>query len=114
MVTAALTRWWVHTVGVRRLVSSGSLDILDPAPPVDPVTVTGFWHDGAKLVRDLQGNEVVSSAQFAHPITDERIPPGSKVTAPTQFGGRTCTVIATATGDGGGNPTPDHHELYLL
>lgn len=103
-----------HEFGVRRLTGSGSGgDVFTPASPADPATVTGFWSDGTKLVRDMDGQEVVSSAQAAHPIGDDRIPPGSLVTAPAQFGGGTFTVITTARGDGGGLPTPDHWEISL-
>lgn len=109
-----LASWWVHQFGVRRLVGSGAGgDLFVPATPDAPADVLGFWADGTTLVRDMNGEEVASSARVAHPITDDRIPPGSLVTAPAAFGGSTYTVIATARGDGGGQSTPDHWQISL-
>jgi hypothetical protein len=113
-MTDPLAQWWVHQFSVRRLSGSGAGgDVFTPAAPADPATLVGFWADGATLVRDMNGEEVTSSARVAHPITDARIPPGSLVIAPAAFGGGTFTVIATARGDGGGQPTPDHWEISL-
>lgn len=113
-MTAALDSWWVHVIGVRRLVGSGAGgDVYSPAAPAAPAPLTGFWHDGTKLVRDANGEEIVSSAQFAYPLSGGAVPAGSQVIAPAAFGGATRIVIACARGDGGGQPTPDHYELQL-
>lgn len=106
-----LADWWVHQVSVRRLSPIGGAggDDYDT-----PETVTGFWRDGTKLVTNGEGNQELSSAQFAFPITVARIPVGSLVTAPAAFGGQESKVISANIGNGGGQPTPDHHEIALL
>ncbi|MCW2496345.1 hypothetical protein [Jatrophihabitans sp.] len=115
-MTDPLAEWWVHVVGVRRLAAIGGTggDVYVPAAPADPVTVTGLYRDGSKLVTDGNGKQILSSGQFAFPITIDPIPVGSLVTVPARFGGRTSKVITANIGDGGGQPTPDHHEIALL
>lgn len=113
-MTDPLARWWVHEVGVRRLTGSGAGgDVYTPAPPAAPESVPCFVRDGTKLVRAMNGSEVVSTVQIAYPAAIARIPVGSKVTLPALFGGRTSTVISSSVGDGGGLPTPDHNEAAL-
>lgn len=61
--------------------------------------------DGTKLVRDAQGNEVVSSSTVFAPIADvARYKPGSKVTV----NDRSALVIAVHRRDNLG-PTRIHH-----
>lgn len=112
-MTDPLADWWVHTLTVRRLTGSGAGgDVYDSAAPGNPVT--GFYEDGAKLVTGPDGKTVTSSGRFAFPIGEPYIPAGSLVTVPAEFGGRTAKVIASARGDGGGQPTPDHQTIALL
>jgi hypothetical protein len=111
-VTDPLADWWVHAVVIERFVSAGGGygDGLAAAE-----TVMGFVRDGTKLVADGTGKQVASSAQVALPISVAYVPVQSRVTLPAQFGeARRTTVIVSAFGDGGGQPTPDHHELALL
>lgn len=105
-----LADWWVHTVSVQRLNPIGGAggDSL-----AEPVNVVGFYRDGTRLVIDGNGKQVVSTAQFAFPLTVDPIPVGSLVTAPAGFGPWTGKVIVAQRGDGGGQPTPDHHEVSL-
>lgn len=104
-----LADWWVHEASVQRLAGSGDAgDVYAASAPV-----SGFYRDGTKLVTDGNGRQVLSTAQFAHPATDARIPVGSWFTAPTRFGSRTSKVIVSALADGGGQPTPDHYEIAL-
>lgn len=104
-----LAEWWVHVVSVQRLGLGGA----GGDAYADPEDVTGFYRDGTKLVIDGNGKQVVSTAQFAFPLNVARIPVGSLVTAPASFGPWTGKVITAARGDGGGQPTPDHHEIAL-
>lgn len=106
----SLAQFWVHDVVVERAKASGSRVTTHD----DPVTERGFVNDGTKLVRGADGKEIVSSAQVAFPSSVARIPVDSKVTLPAGFGGRTSRVVVSAVGDGGGLPTPDHHEIALL
>lgn len=116
-----LAPWWGHVIGVHRLTGGGtSGGTFTPALDADPDEVTGFWNDGNKLVRDQNGQEVVSSAQFAFPPVDDTgaaiaaIPAGSIVIAPPLFGSRQTTVITSALGDGAGMPTPNHYEISMV
>lgn len=106
-----LAEWWVHQLSVKRLAEVGGAGGDTYAAPV---TVTGFYRDGSKLVTDGNGKQILSSGQFAFPLTVARIPVGSLVTVPAKFGGRESKVITANIGDGGGQPTPDHHEIALL
>lgn len=117
-----LVDWWVHEVIVHRWTGSGAYgDTFDPPLDQPGVTLLGFVHDGAKLVVNAGGQQVTSSAQVALPIAADYVPVKSQVQLPASFGHapgdpsspRTSTVIASARGDGGGQPTPDHYVLAL-
>lgn len=103
-----LADWWVHTVLIARWTGSGAVEGY-----AAPVATAGFVHDGSKLVAGPDGKEITSSAQVALPIGTPYVPVNSLVTLPAQFGGRQARVVASAVGDGGGQPTPDHIELSL-
>lgn len=88
-----------HTVIVEPLTGSGGMgDTWGPPVP----DVPALAEEGATLVRDPGGSEVVSSARV-HLSWDVVVPPGSKVTL---WAGtvkeRTATVITTS---GGPHPT---------
>lgn len=105
-----LAGFWVHPCVVRRRVAGGRYG----ETFAEPVTVTGFVEDGQKLVTGAGGKQLTSSARVAFPAGTAAIPLDSEVTLPALFGGRTCAVIATAVGDAGGQPTPNHLEIALL
>lgn len=122
-VADPLADWWVHQVTVRRWVGDGAYGpVFDPAE-----MLAGYVRDGEKLVRNAQGDQVVSSAQVGLPLVKPDgtpvayVPVGSQVDLPAQFGHapgdpsspRTSTVLVSARGDGGGQPTPDHYVLAL-
>lgn len=108
-MTDDLSAWWVHTVSVARYTGSGAYgDVFATA-----TTATGFVDDSRQLVRDVSGQEVVSSARVFLPAATVDIPLDSQVSLPAQFGGRTSRVIAVARHDAGGLPTPDHLEVSL-
>lgn len=104
-----LARFWRHPITVERHEGEGY------AGPVysSPVVVAGWVEDRAKLVMTATSGEVTSSARIMFPASTELIPLGSRVTLPDSHGARTSTVITTSVHDGGGNPTPDHHEYAL-
>lgn len=109
MTADLLADFWVHTVSVERYLGSGSKgDVFDTA-----VDAAAFIDDRWKLVRDVTGQEVVSSATVFLPATTAEVPLDSQVTLPTEFGGRTSRVIVVSRHDGGTLPTPDHLELSL-
>lgn len=75
-----------------------------------PAAVRCFVEDGAKLIRNDQGHEVVSTARLYARLDTTTAPAQSRVTLPS---GRTATVITAHRRDGGGLPTPDHLEVAL-
>jgi hypothetical protein len=87
-------RFTPHEVVVRALTGSGGMG----STYADAVTVPAFVVDGAVLVRDSAGDEVVSSTQV-HLGFDVLAPPGSLVTVwPTAAGAREATVITSSRG----------------
>lgn len=110
MTTDPLTPWWVHTVQVERLTTSGGGYGDQYA---DPEEVTGFVDDTTQLMAGPNGTQVVVSARFAFPSTTAYVPVGSRVTLPALFGGRVTQVVASAVGDAGGQPVPAHQEIGL-
>ncbi|MGH3323259.1 MAG: hypothetical protein ACRDOV_02370, partial [Streptomyces sp.] len=73
------------------------------------VPVRCFRDDKRRLVRGLDGSEVVSETTLYMRLV-EVCPVGSRVTLDD---GRVTTVITSARRDGGGLPTPDHLEVTL-
>ncbi|MFI6317281.1 hypothetical protein ACIBG8_07170 [Nonomuraea sp. NPDC050556] len=71
-----------------------------------PVAVRCLADDERRMVRDDKGVEVVSEITI-YMLPGTRCPSGSQVTV----NGRTTTVLASYTRDGGGLPTPDHVEV---
>lgn len=93
-----------HTVTVEPYVGQGAYgEVYGPA-----VTVRCFVDDRRRLVRNSEGDEVVSESRLMCRLTED-IPPESRVT----LNGRVTTVLATSRMDGGGLPTPDHLEVAL-
>lgn len=77
-----------------------------------PVTVRCFLEEKRRMVRNKEGEQVLSGATFycrLDAIADA--PPQSLVTLP---GGRQSEVITQAPHNGGGLPTPDHLEVSLV
>lgn len=108
-MTDALADWWVHDVTVERLTGEGAYG----PTYASAQTVTGFVDDERKLVRSVGGEEIVATASVFLPAATTDIPLDSRVTLPALFGSRECTVIAVARHDAGGQPTPNHLEVYL-
>ncbi len=75
-----------------------------------PAPVVCFVDDGAKLVRNAAGEEVVASATIYAPAADAALfVANSQVT----LRGRTTTVVAVAARLGGALGLPDHVEVHL-
>lgn len=111
MTTDPLADWWRHQITIERLTGTGAFgDEYDE--PEDPIPL-GFIDDRRRMVRDADGNEVVSETTVMLPIGTAEVPLGSRVTLPAAFGARESTVLAVSRHDGGGQPTPDHLELAL-
>lgn len=72
------------------------------------VLVRCFREDARKMVRNAQGEQVVSETTCYCPVGTVA-PPLSRVTV----GSRVAYVINTKDRDGGGLPTPDHVEVVL-
>lgn len=104
-----LAQWYVHPVTVERFIGSGAFG--DEFAAADVVLMA--VDDKRRLVRAVDGSEVVSETTLAHASTVTAIAPRSRVTMPATFGGRTSLVITSSVGAGGGLPTPDHVELAI-
>lgn len=105
-----ITRFFVHTVTVETKTGRGSNGDVFAAPvTLSPATGNGVLADDAiKLVRNANGDEVVSNTQIAGPLTIAGLfTPGSKVTTST----RTARVIAVNTADVDG--LPEHVVINL-
>lgn len=74
------------------------------------VEVACLLEEKHRMVRNREGNEVVSSATFYCRLDAVTAPPESRVTLPS---GRVTTVLTQARHDGGSLPTPDHLEVSL-
>jgi hypothetical protein len=98
-------RWFIHTAIVETLTGAGAYGDRFAAPATD----TGYLEGSTKLVRDVTGQQVVSSSTWYTDIANApKYTPDSKVTA----GGRTARVVGVNTFE-----TPlhieDHVEVYL-
>lgn len=102
-----LARWWRHEVIVKRYKGTGAYG------PVwfDPVPVMAAIDDKARLVRNADGIEVVSSTTVAMPATTPLIPVGSTITLPVKYGERESQVIAYTVADA--DLDADHLQVNL-
>lgn len=87
--------WWVNTVTVRTLTTRGTYG----ASYSDPVDVQCWVESGVKMVRNLAGEEVVSSSEIRGPLDNAALfKAGSLVTV---AGGTAATVLSVDTFDSG-------------
>ena len=101
-----LDDFYVHTLTVETLTGTGSLGDVYAAP----VSVPGWLEDKRRLVRDKNGQEVVSSSFFSCDNTHlSKFTPDTKVT----ISGRTAFVIGVANYTSGALDLPDHLEIDL-
>ncbi|MBF6460156.1 hypothetical protein IU433_14035 [Nocardia puris] len=107
-MTDPLAMFWQHDVVVQRRTGIGAAGaVYDSA-----VTERGNVAVRNQLVRDASGDEVVASASVAFPPHVAAIPPGSRVTLPTAFGGRVTRAIGVSASNAG-PPFPDTQVVYL-
>ena len=104
-----LAAWWSHEVVLSRFLGAGTFG----DEWADPETLSAAVDDTTKTVTDGDGSETVSSTSVVFPIDVGYIQPGSQVTLPQLFGGRTSRVISCQVAHGGGQPTPNHVEVAL-
>lgn len=113
-VTDLLGQWWRHPIVVERWGGTDAYgaDRYDP-----PETVNGFVVDSTRLVADVNGQQVTSSATVLLPAATSYVPVRSLITLPAEFAPpgstRKTEVIASARADGAGLLTPDHQRLAL-
>lgn len=101
-----VTSFFVHTVSVETLTGQGGHG------PVyaNPVQFPCFVDDSAHLVRNAEGQEVVSNTVvYADPAVASAFAVNSRVTA----NGRVAHVITLNVHDSGGLGLPDHVEVHL-
>ncbi|MFJ4286407.1 hypothetical protein ACIPY0_12245 [Paenarthrobacter nicotinovorans] len=101
-----LEDFYVHTVTVETFEGTGAYgDVYS-----EPVTVPGWLEDKRRLVRDKNGQEVVSSSVFMCDNTHvDKFTPDSRVTLPR----RQAFVIGVADFTSGALDLPDHLEIDL-
>jgi hypothetical protein len=101
-----LDSFYVHTVSVQTYQGTGAQgDVFAAA-----VVVPGWLEDKRRIVRDKDGQEVVSSSQFSCDVTHlAKFTPDSKVALPN----RTAFVIGVASYTSSALELPDHLEIDL-
>lgn len=109
MVTDPLAVWWQWPVMVQRKIGDG------PYGPAwaAPVQIVGKVTAKRKKVLAADGSEVISEARVSMPATTALIPPGSLVTLPSEFGGRTAEVLAEQLHHDGVGRTPNFYSVDL-
>lgn len=104
-----LAQWWNTPVTVERRTGTGPAGDLYAAA----TTELAFLDDSNKLVRDSNGQQVISSSQVYLPASTLAIPVGSRVTLPATSGAARRSVVLTSSLNTSGLSTPDHVELAL-
>lgn len=101
-----LDEFYIHTVSVETFEGTGAYgDVYS-----EPVEVVGWLEDRRKLVRDKDGQEVVSSSMFMCDNEHlDKFTPDSRVTLPR----RTASVIGVGDFNSGALELPDHLEIDL-
>ncbi|WP_197023703.1 hypothetical protein [Rhodococcus sp. UNC363MFTsu5.1] len=109
MVTDPLAQWWRWPVQVKRKAGEGPY-----GPAFDPpVTVVGKITAKRKKVLAPDGSEVISEARVSLPASTALIPPGSEITLPPEFSGRTAEVLAEQLHHDGAGRTPNYYSVDL-
>ncbi|WP_416565056.1 hypothetical protein [Nocardia testacea] len=107
-MTDPLAVFWAHAVQVRRFLGEGAAGAVHS----DPTAERGNVAARNQMVRDTSGDEVVSSATVAFPLSVAPVAPGSLVELPAEFGGRTAKVVAVSASNLGA-PFPDTQVIHL-
>lgn len=107
MSAADLADMYVHTCAVEMFLgTAGSGEDTFAVP----VTLAGFLDDTRHLVRDKDGEQVVSeSSFFTYPVNGPVFAPNSRVT----INGHTSRVIRLNTNTSGALDLPDHIAVAL-
>lgn len=104
-----LARWWRWPVLVARKIGDSPYGPAHAAP----VEVLGKITAKRKKVLAPDGSEVISEARVSMSATTALIPPGSLVTLPPEFGGRTAEVLAEQLHHDGAGRTPNFYSVDL-
>lgn len=108
-MTDPLADWWKMPVVVKRKLGDGANGpVFD-----DETTHLGKITQKRKMVRSVDGNEVVSEARVSFPALTPQIQVGSLVTFPVEFGGRTAEVLADQLHHSGMDETPNYYSIDL-
>lgn len=115
-----LSDWWVHPIGIERLTGEGGAGKVYGTLEI----VFGFWDDYTKRIVTSTGVEIVSTARCMLPTKYwddagvmhlvENIPPGSRVTPPSEFGAQSREAVDFGRHEASQMPVPDHLEVVLL
>jgi hypothetical protein len=108
-VSDDLAPFWIHDVKIERLAGPGAYGLTyDTAE-----TVSGLVDDEQRLVVNMQGQTVTSTATVYLPVGTADVPVQSRITLLPPFGNRAAEVIKATRHDSGALGLPDHLELSL-
>lgn len=103
-----IERFFVWPIAVQRHLGANADS--DSYEPIDESLLAKIT-TGNQLVRDGDGDEVVTSTRIDLPSSTPTIPSESLVTLPGRFGGRTVRVVAEAVNDAGRPGFPSFYRL---
>ena len=109
MVGDLLAMWWKWPVVGKRKLGDGANGPVFDTSTVHLSKVT----QKRKMVRNSDGNEVVSEARVSLSALTPTIPVGSLVTFPAEFGGREAEVLAEQLHHSGMDETPNYYSIDL-
>lgn len=101
--------WFKWTVSVQRLTGNGAYGPVH----ADAVPVLGRITAKRKLIRAVDGTEVISEARVSMSVDTADIPVGSLITLPERFGGRVAEVLQDQRHDDGNDLTPNYYSVDI-
>lgn len=105
-----IERFFVWPISVRRTAGQNANNPLFSAWDT---TIKARIKVESAVSIDEAGNEVLVAATLSMSADTPRIPPGSKVTLPVEFGGTTSTVVAEGLHDSGLSNLPRYYQIQL-
>lgn len=107
--------WFTWPITVERHAGEGPYEpVFDPPDSGTPEKpLLGKVTMKRKLVKTVDGTEVISEARVSMHVNTPLIPVGSLVTLPPEFGGRTAQVLADQLHHDGNDLTPNFYSIDL-
>lgn len=107
--------WFTWPITVQRHAGEGPYEpVFDPPDSGTPEKpLLGKVTMKRKLVKTVDGTEVISEARVSLPVDTALIPVDSLVTLPPEFGGRVAQVLADQLHHDGTGLTPNFYSVDL-